>query len=449
MFMKSPLYVACVGLFCSATAIAGNAEPTAACRANAQAALAAFTHGDYDQAVKHFAPNIAANVTPGKLKDGWIHIQGVAGDFRQLGALQSRTLDGHSLLDADMDFSRMPMAALVDCDAQDRITTFRIVPANMLPSASSQAATPTSATGIATTLNVTSPYGPLPGTLVLPKGKGPFPAVLLVGGSGNHDRDETLGPNKPFRDLADGLAAAGIASLRVEKRTHVYAPQAVVSNFTLDDEVTDDALTALKQLAAQPGVDPNRVFVLGHSLGAFMAPRIGQRDPQLAGVIMMAAPTRFDIDLLIRQTRRLAQMQGASADQLNAQLGPLIKARDALTHADAAHPPAGDFFNAPASYWLSARDYDPVATAKHLNEPMLILQGAADFQVFPPEEFAGWQAAFAHDPRVKLVEYPGLSHLFMPASNPPSPKDYFQPAHMDPRVIRDIADWIKAQPAHS
>ena len=447
--MYSRTLVACVGVTGFVLATASNADPTAACRTNAQAALTAFTHGDYDQAVKNFAPNIAANVTPDKLKDGWIQIQGMAGDFRQLGALQPRTLNGNNLLVADMDFSKMRMAALVGCDAQDRITTFRIVPADALPNASAQASVPTSATGIASMLNVMSPYGSLPGTLVLPKGKGPFPAVLLVGGSGNHDRDETLGPNKPFRDLADGLATAGIASLRVEKRTHVFGPQAIGTHFTLDDEVTEDALTALKQLAAQPGVDPKRVFVLGHSLGAFMAPRIGQRDPQLAGVIMMAAPMRFDIDLLIRQTRRLAQMQDASADQLNAQLAPLIKARDALAHADAAHPPAGDFFNAPASYWLSARDYDPVAIAKHLSEPVLILQGGADFQVSPQEEFTGWQAAFAHDPRVKLVQYPGLSHLFMLAGNPPSPKDYFKPAHVDPRVIQDIADWIKAQPAHA
>jgi uncharacterized protein len=164
---------------------------------------------------------------------------------------------------------------------------------------------------------------------------------------------------------------------------------------------------------------------------------------------MMAAPKRFDIDLLIRQTRRLAQLQGMSAEQLNAQLDPLIKARDALAHADAAHPPQGDFLNAPASYWLSARDYDPIATAKHLSEPMLILQGSADFQVLPQEEFTAWQAAFAGDPRVKLIEYSGLSHLFMPAGNPPSPADYFKAAHVDPKVIQDIAHWIEAQPPHS
>ena len=105
--------------------------------------------------------------------------------------------------------------------------------------------------------------------------------------------------------------------------------------------------------------------------------------------------------------------------------------------------------NAPASYWLSLRDYDPIATAKGLSEPMLVLQGGADYQVTPQHDFVGWQAAFAHSPRAKLIEYPGLSHLFMLAGNPPSPADYAKPSHVDAQVVHDIAAWIKAQPAHS
>jgi uncharacterized protein len=443
--MNSQTLGVLVGVCCLMFAASSHAEPTAACRAHGQAALAAWTQGNDVAAVKDFAPDMAAQAPPEKLKAAWAQLQGMAGAFRKLGDLQSRTTAGRTLLAADMDFANLSFTALIDCDAQDRITMFRAVPADSASHA--QTSAPTSATGIASAMEVPSPLGPLPGTLVLPKGTGPFPAVVMLVGSGPHDRDETVGPNKAFRDLADGLAAAGVASLRYDKRTYAYGSK-MTGDVTVDQEVTDDAVTALRLLAKQPHVDPNRVFVLGHSLGAFMAPRIGQRDPQLAGVIMMAAPTSFGLDTIIKQMRYQASLRGVPAAQIDRQLAPLLKQRDILAHADPAHPPAGDFFHAPASYWLSACDYDPVATARHLHEPMLLLQGAADVQVFPQQDFAAWQAAFAHDPRVTLIEYPELGHRFMPGGPSSSPDDYGSPGHVDAKVIHDIASWIKAQPGH-
>ncbi|WP_233841388.1 alpha/beta fold hydrolase [Dyella sp. 2HG41-7] len=308
-------------------------------------------------------------------------------------------------------------------------------------------ATNSSASFASRDMEIPSPLGPLPATLTLPKGAGPFPVVLLVAGSGPNDRDETIGPNKPFLDVAQGLAAEGIASLRYDKRTRVYGKEIVGKSITVDDEVTDDALTALHALGQQPAIDSHRVFVVGHSLGAVMAPRIGQRDPQLAGIVLMSAAAKFDMDTIIRQARYIGAQQGASPELLNEKLAPLVQARDTLAHADAKHPPSGDFFHAPASYWLSLRDYDPVATAQGLHQPMLIMQGTNDYQVTPKDDFSRWQAAFAHDPRVKLVEYPGLGHIYMQAGNPPSPADYAKAGHVDERVIHDMAAWIKAQPA--
>ena len=198
-------------------------------------------------------------------------------------------------------------------DPDGRISTFRLVPA--------QAAPPSAVTVEGANeqpLAVTSTLGPLPGTLTLPAGHGPFPAVLLIAGSGPRDRDETIGPNKPLRDLAHGLAAAGIASLRYDKRTLVFQTQLAAAlkagkDFTIDDEVTDDALAALKLLARQPGIDPQRMFVLGHSLGTLMAPRLGQRYPGLAGLVLLAGPVTFNLDLAIRQIRYIGQQQGISA----------------------------------------------------------------------------------------------------------------------------------------
>ena len=134
------------------------------------------------------------------------------------------------------------------------------------------------------------------GTLSTPAGDGPFPGVVLVHGSGPQDRDETIGGFRPFQDLAQGLASRGIAVLRYEKRTKVYEKElAGTRDMTIKDEVLDDALAALGLLRATPGVDRRRVFVAGHSLGALLAPRIAVLDGSLAGVVLLAAPSRPDV----------------------------------------------------------------------------------------------------------------------------------------------------------
>src|SRR5215471_14652653 len=143
----------------------------------------------------------------------------------------------------------------------------------------------------------------LPGTLSVPKGEGPFAAVVLVHGSGPNDRDETIGPNKPFRDLAWGLASQGIVVLRYDKRTKVYPEKMreLVSTLTVKEEVIDDALNAVSLLRGIPGVNPQRIVVLGHSLGGYLLPRIGAADRGIAGLIMLAGMCRPFEDAILDQ----------------------------------------------------------------------------------------------------------------------------------------------------
>src|SRR5258707_7574813 len=143
----------------------------------------------------------------------------------------------------------------------------------------------------------------LPGILSMPVGKGPFAAVVLVQGSGPHDWDETIGPNKPFRDLAWGLASQGIAVLRYEKRTKVYAAQlgSERDTLTVKEEVIDDALEAVALLRDRPEIDAQQIFVLGHSLGGYLAPRIGAADPQIRGLVVLAGSARPLEDFILAQ----------------------------------------------------------------------------------------------------------------------------------------------------
>ena len=448
--MKTQTLVVLAALSCLMFAIPCHAVPTATCRAHGQAMLVAWTQDNDMAAVKDFAPDIAAHMTPGMMKDVKAQVQDSAGAFRKLGDLQPRTLGGRSLLAAGIDFTQLSFVALIDCDAQDRISMFRIVPAGALSDApTSHTSAPTSTVGVEHAVQIATPVGPLPGMLLLPTGLGPFPAVLLVAGSGAHDSDETIGPNKPFRDLAEGFAAAGIASLRYDKRTFAHGAEMDSSHLTVDEEVTDDAITGLHLLAQQPGVDAHRLFVLGHSLGAMMAPRIGQRDPSLAGVILMAAPSRGLLDVLAQQARELGQLHGESPAQIEAGEKAVATEKQLLAKADPDHLPAGSFGGAPQSYWLSLYRYDQVAVARNLPMPLLILQGGADFQVSPTADFAHWQQALAGDRRVTFHLYSDLSHLFMPKGPSGTVRDYQTPGHVDAQVIRDLSDWIKAQPAHS
>ena len=258
---------------------------------------------------------------------------------------------------------------------------------------------------------VTGPYR-LPAELKLPAGKGPFPAVVLVHGSGPNDMDETIGPNKPFRDIADGLAARGIASLRYVKRTRQYGAM-LPKEITVREETIEDALSAVALLRKSVKIDGKRIFVVGHSLGAFVAPRIGAGDPEIAGLVLLAGNTRTLDAMIDDQLRYL----GAPAED-----GERLKK---------AMPPA---------YWKDLAAYNPVATARALKMPMLILQGERDYQV-TMEDFKGWEPL--RGPRVTLKSYPALNHLFQPGVGKAKPAEYGVAKPFDPGVIEDIAAWIR------
>ncbi len=281
----------------------------------------------------------------------------------------------------------------------------------------------------------------LPGTLTLPKGDGPFPAVVLVHGSGPNDRDETIGPNKPFKDLAWGLASQGVAVLRYDKRSKVYGQQmAALTTLTVKEEVIDDAVTAVALLRQQPGIDPKRVFVLGHSLGGYLAPRIALAGPDIAGLIILAGATRPLEDLILEQTEYIMSLSESTThqapiDQLKEQIA-LVKA---LKPGDEAKPA---ILGAPPAYWLDLQNYRPAELAKSVSKPMLILQGMRDYQV-READFVNWQQALSTRSDVQLKTYPNLNHLFITGDKESTPQEYQTAGSVDQTVIDDIAAWLK------
>jgi uncharacterized protein len=291
-----------------------------------------------------------------------------------------------------------------------------------------------------TEMNVTVGSGQwaLPGVLTVPTRNALSPAVVLVQGSGPNDQDETIGPNKPFKDIAWGLASEGVIVLRYVKRTKQYPSQVMATqNFTVEDEVIDDVIAAVSLLNASPMVDHSRIYVLGHSLGGMLAPRIAAQDPRIAGIIILAGPTRHLEDLILEQTWYLANQSRSNQSAQIAALEANITKIKSLNFTGNEY-----ILGAPKSYWADLSTYDPVATAIALHISMLILQGLRDYQV-TMEDFARWNSTFSGNPNVTFKTYPSLNHLFISGTGEPTNMEYFVEGHVDEQVIRDISSWIQ------
>lgn len=282
---------------------------------------------------------------------------------------------------------------------------------------------------------------PLEGTLTMPEGEGPFPAVVVVAGSGPNQRDGTIGGGSIYRDLAYGLASQGIASIRYDKRTYSYGPAAAPDGFDIDDEVTEDAIYAIDYLHTVDAVDTDSIFVVGHSQGGMLAPRIAQQDGRVAGIVMMAAPARPFDEVVSEQVEYIAEVNPAASDEALEQLRDLANTLRALRTGEGLDDIEIDAGS--RAYYESLANVDAVADAQALDIPILVMQGERDYQV-TVEDFTLWEDALA-DQTADFISYPSLQHTFMAMGDQERlsiPQDYAEAAFVDEQVISDLASWI-------
>ena len=409
----------------------------------AQALLDTLDAGDFAAVHARFATAMSAAVSAEQLAQVMSALATQVGPLQSRGESDVKTSDIGALVKVPLRYERGELTAIIAFDNERKISGFAIRPVQAAKPATATLPVPEDANYRETELTVGEGENALPATLAMPNGKGPFAAVVLVHGSGPQDRDSTIGPNRPLLDIARGLAERGVAVLRYEKRTRAH-PQQFADGGSIDLETTDDAVTAAALLRGLPDIDAKRVFVLGHSQGGMMAPRIGARDPQIAGLILLAAPSRPLLDIVIEQNRRLAILNdGTVSDAENTAIQHLVDSVSAVRNGremTAAQSPMG----LPPAYWRSVDAVDTVAEAKAITQPMLILQGARDIQVVDAD-WQGWKAAFHDTPRVTFKLYETLNHLGIPGEGDGNLQEYQTPGHVSPELIADVAAWVAAQ----
>jgi dienelactone hydrolase len=287
----------------------------------------------------------------------------------------------------------------------------------------------------------------LPGMLTMPKGVQKPPVVIMVQGSGSSDMNESFGtaPNRPFEDIAHGLAKQGVATLRYNKRTYQYPAG---GGDTIEYEILDDAAAAVKLLCNDNRVDANRIYLLGHSLGGMMAPKITASNPQLKGFISMAGSLRSLRDIVLDQNKAAIENEASLTKQQKEDMLVYVKSEIEKTRTldDGG---TGSILGISTNYWKSLNNIDNMTIVKGLNIPMLILQGSADFQVYPDKDYKLWQSTLKGRNNATFKLYDGLSHQFMPnqipANGMPDISVYNASNHVDAQVITDIAVWVNKQ----
>ena len=401
--------------------------------------------GDFDRVHARFSPELASELDASELGSVWAATVEVLGSHLEHISCTGEVRDGYYIavcrelydgggLDIQVTYTSEGSIAGVylsysDSDIPDKSASF--VTEDIILAAEAET--------------------PLGGTLTLPANVENPPIVILVQGSGALDRNETIYTNKPFKDIAEGLAELGVASLRYDKRYYSYPDRAeqLGAAITLRDEVLDDLDAAITLLRTDERFSESRIYVLGHSLGGMLMPFIAVEHPNLSGVISMAGSLRELWEISYDQVQA-ALGELAPSSSLSDEDRALLKAQTEQAEQDISIL-RGDLSEIPedrlllgmyTSYWRSAAELCGMNYIDRVEIPMLILQGSADFQVSAEKDYPLWQEKLSGRDNVEFHLYEGLNHLMMPTQGKSDISEYQTPEHVSPEVVADIAEFI-------
>jgi uncharacterized protein len=408
------------------------------CEKNSRQMMERVAAGDFPGASVFFNAAMKAALPPETFSAVWQSTLAANGTFAGLGqsSLQSETGSAIVVL-IPIRFSLNTIDAAIACDESGAVGGLHFVPHEISPKISSVDDSGFSEKRV----RIRNDDIELGASYFKPKlNLKTFPAVLMLGGSGPTDRDGTIGPNRPLRDLAIGLAAKGVVVLAFDKRTFAY-PGRPVS--TIQEEVIDDAVSALRFLESRKDVDPDRIYLLGHSFGGTLAPLVAKMGHGVSGLVLLA-PSLESLDVAyLRQIRYLAKLDGHIDESEEARLEDTAKQLESLQRIKAGRELDGPLpMGVPLSYWKSLWEYDPVSVARETGLPILALFAGRDYQVLADSSLAELKFGLPEGQEFEAHIYRKLGHTFMPMDDPPNPATLMTPGHVSAEVVDEIARWI-------
>lgn len=413
----------------------------------AETLLRLIREGD-EEAALFLMDDTMRNALAGQISTMWPQLAALGGEYKGTGEAQPLSQDGFDIVLLELQFSNLTLIQRTVFDGQGKVAGLFFAPGSLTP----QTIEPKGEEDmkeIALTVDAGEGY-PLDALLTLPQGEVKA-GIVLVQGSGPSDKDESVGANAPFRDLARGLAGQGIATLRYDKRSYAHGKKMTEEEgyprMTVNEETVNDAAAALSLLRERPELAGKPVWLLGHSLGAMLASYIGSKAGAPDGYVLLAGSPRKLWEVSLEQNLAIAGAYEAAGDTDGAKaVRDIVAAQQEKANAMDSLADDDTVFGLPVPYQRHLQGID--AAALHLldQKPVLVLQGERDKQV-SMDDFILWQEKLKDHPAAEFISYPLLNHLFGDYQGEPVTlmniaAEYAARTPVAEQVILDIAAFI-------
>lgn len=291
---------------------------------------------------------------------------------------------------------------------------------------------------------------PLNGILSIPSEPTDLmPAVVLVHGFGPTDMDGSAGNNKTLKDLAEGLAEKGIAVLRYDKRTLIYGHELKGETaLSAKEETIEDAIVATELLRQDSRINPNKVFIVGHSLGGMLAPRIDAEGGNFAGIVILnGTPRKFEEILIDQNNAVFSSLNWLMRIIAGRQIATMSAKFHGIYNLSDEEAKSTVVFgrNVRAYYFKEMGERPSSDYLELLEKPLFIIHGEKDFEIPYEKNFNEYKKLLSNRENATFKLYPNLNHLLMPSvygNLKKAKKEYNVTQHVDQQVINDISDWI-------
>lgn len=383
-----------------------------------------FTDHNAEKAHTYFDSSVASQISVNDLKELYPQIQGQMGNFKNVLEINNEK-DTYYFYS---DFEKSKLDIQITFNAENKIIGFYFIPHKTFDKADDK-----------TALKIKSDDIELKGTLLQSTQGDQKKLVIFVHGSGPQDRDETIGENKPFKDIAEYLLKNGISSYRYDKRTYSN-PETFNDQSTVEEETIIDAVNVAKYFKTNENFKGYQIIILGHSQGAYVMPKIAEK-AQVSKYIFMAGNARPLHEILIDQFKYIHKIEPSKISvediqNIKKQVEFLNSKKFSLNSPTSELP-----MGLSASYWKYLLDYKPLEAVKSIKAPMLFVQGGRDYQV-TEKDFNLWKGQLKNDKLAEFKLYPSLNHLFIKGTGTPSPKDYEGKGNVDEMFLKDLVQFI-------